>query len=117
MSGMQARAAATFEGSPVVVVVFAPEAGAGFAAGTGVGLTGSGMIHLEERRRLLSRQLGRLFAFARGSAPVRLNRCEINLRSGRRKNLRRYRWFRASRRDRRADRRKAGWACLRGDLR
>src|SRR2546423_10172396 len=116
MSGIQASAAATFEGSPVVVV-FAAGAGVGFAAGAGVGLTGSGMIHLEERRRVLSRQLARLFAFVRGSAPVRSNRGETNSRSGRRKNLRSHGRFRASARDRRVDRGKAGWPCLRGDLR
>src|SRR5216110_1531744 len=109
MSGIQASAAATFEGSPVVVV---------FAAGAeGVGLTGSGMIHLEERRRVLSRQLACLFAFVRGIAPVRSDRGETNSRSGRRKNLRSHGRSRASARDRRVDRGKAGWPCLRGDLR
>jgi hypothetical protein len=63
---MQASAAATLEGRPVVpapeVGVAAAEGGAG-SAGGGVGLTDFGMLHLEERRAGLSRELGWRFGF------------------------------------------------------
>jgi hypothetical protein len=62
MRGIQARAAATLDGNPVEVGV-APGPGAEFGVGRGVGLTGSGMIHLEERRSHLSRQLEGAFLF------------------------------------------------------
>ena len=57
-SGIQASAAATFEGRPVV-----PAAGVGFAGGGGVGATDFGMLHLEERRAGLSRELDGAFGF------------------------------------------------------
>ena len=60
MSGMQASAAATFDGRPVV-----PAAGVGLAAegGVGVGSTDFGMLHLEERQAGLSRNLTGAFRF------------------------------------------------------
>src|SRR3954451_1513781 len=80
---MQASAAATLDGSPVVVVVCEPGAGAGFAGGTGVGLTGSVMLHLEERRCILSRQLGR-FSLSRAGERryARLVSNPIRVRAG-----------------------------------
>ena len=83
MSGKQASAAATFEGSPVVVdfeLVLsgmgkgaAVGGGGGIGSGVGsgiggvgcVGSTGSGMFYIHGRRRFLSRQLsGRDLTFA-----------------------------------------------------
>src|ERR1051326_3303566 len=115
MSGIQASAAATLEGRPVVLVVFVPAAGGGgFAAG--VGLTGSGMPHLEEWPCALSRQLRFLFAFAGYDAPVRSPGGESNLRSSWRRDLRGPRWPAASREDRRADRREIWRPNLRRDF-
>lgn len=63
---MQARAAATLDGNPVEVEVgVASGPGAGFAVEGGVGLTGSGILHLEERRAVLSRELDRRFSLSR----------------------------------------------------
>ena len=63
---MQASAAATLEGRPVVpaaeVGVAAAGGGVG-SAGGGVGLTDFGMLHLEERRAGLSRELAGAFGF------------------------------------------------------
>ena len=69
MSGMQASAAATFEGRPVV-----PPAGVGVAAGGVVGSTDFGMLHLEERQAGLSRELH--FLFRADETARTLGRCE-----------------------------------------
>lgn len=61
---MQASAAATFDGNPVEFgVALGP--GVGFAVGSGVGSTGFGMSHLEERRAGLSRELEGRFSLSR----------------------------------------------------
>src|SRR5688572_13284684 len=67
---MQARAAATLEGSPVVPADEGGVATAGGgtgSAGGGVGLADFGMLHVEERRAGLSRELGWRFWLSRRS--------------------------------------------------
>jgi hypothetical protein len=53
-NGMHASAAAMFGGSPVNLEEGAA-AGGGMGFGGGAGLIGSGMLHLEKRRPVLSR--------------------------------------------------------------
>lgn len=69
MSGMQAMAAATFEGKPVDVD-FGPVSGSGLGGGGGwLGSSGSGMVYVHKVENALSSNLPRQlhFPFHRGT--------------------------------------------------